>query len=133
MLATSVSLFCASLILGGLLAWLCRTVRFLVWLCCTVRFFVVFCLGCVVLSVSWRAFGSFLQRVLVDVQIVAYVDVDAGHTWAGHFLTEGSMACIATCNAVFGHALSAPDLEAVPALSGTFDAAERFVVLWLCG
>jgi hypothetical protein len=67
------------------------------------------------------------------VQIVAYVDVDAGHTWAGHFLTEGSMACIATCRAVIGHALPAQALEAVVAFSGTFDAAERFVVVWFHG
>jgi hypothetical protein len=89
--------------------------RHLAWLWCTVRFLVVFWL--------------FWRRVLVGVQIVAYVDVDAGHTWAGHFLTEGSMACIATCKSVFGQALPALDLDAVVAFSGTFDAAERFVVV----
>jgi hypothetical protein len=72
------------------------------------------------LVVSWL----LLQRVLVGKRIVAYVDVDVGHTWTGEFLSEDAMACIAICNGVFSGELFVHDLGEVAAFSGTFVDAE---------
>jgi hypothetical protein len=92
--------------------------------------------GCVVSIVLWLwcgVFALFITGFLVGVQLVAYVDVDRGHTWDGDFLSEGAMACVTTCNAVFRSEISAHDLETVAAFSATFVDAERFLVVWFNG